>query len=191
VSLLCYAIGFCRDLLPGDDGRRCVIDDKGTVTILPVGATDGALWPHFSARGKLFVRHYFANHSMLNAERLADYFDYSRFPVPTSSNADTASDPGLLRAAYLIGSVGDPDFMRKVGPMLIELREAGLAEQFGFHDAESFRANYPHYFKQVLRPMIGDATRLLELTASGRTWLAGMHAHLLFEQYPQLRDLPE
>ncbi len=190
VALLCFNIGFNRNLLPGDEGRRCVVDAAGRSIVLPVGVTDGALWPYFVDRSKLFVRSYFSHHPLLNADRLANYIEYGRFPIPPEQNTDTTSFHGLLRAAHLIGSVGDPDFMHKINPMLIELREAGLTEQFGYHDVESFRANFSIYFRDMLQPVLGEAMRLLELTASGRSWLAGMHAHLLLEQHPQLRDLP-
>lgn len=191
VALLCYSIGFCRDLLPGDDGRRCVIDASGKTVLLPVGVTNGALWPYFIERSTLFVQHYFADHPLLEADRLAEYLQAGRFPIKPNYNTDPGSLPGLLRAADIIGTIGDPDYTRKLGPMLIELREAGLTGLFGYEDVAGFHTLYHHQFETELRPLIGKAIRLLELTASGRAWLAGMHAHLLLEQHPLLRDLPE
>ena len=45
VSTLCFAVGFMRDVCPGDDGKGlCVIDAAGGTVTMPRGATDGWLW---------------------------------------------------------------------------------------------------------------------------------------------------
>ena len=66
-SLLCFAIGFYRYACPGDDATHCVVDDSGTTVEVPRGVTNAWLWPYFTDRGKIFVRHHFADHDVLDA----------------------------------------------------------------------------------------------------------------------------
>ncbi len=183
-SLLCFGIGFVRDLLPGDCGPKCVVGEDGKSTItLPRGATDGALWPYFTDRGKLFVRERFANHAVLDAQALAANIEYSRFPPPPGRNEETATWPGLLRAAHVIGTVADPNFILKLRRILLELRDAGMETTFDSPAVASLRVRYPQMFWRTLHPLIPAGTELLGYTGEGRVWLSNMHAHLLAEEH--------
>lgn len=182
-SLLCFAVGFSRGACPGDDGDRLVVGDDGAVVTPPRGATDGWLWPYFTDRSKIFVRHYFRDHPMLNSEAMAANIEYSRFPPPTDRNHETATYPGLLRAAHLIGAVADPNFVLKMPPLMQELEESGMAALLGYADVADFRIGYPKLFWDVLYPRIAHGMELLSYTGEGRVWLANMHAHLLSEEH--------
>jgi hypothetical protein len=182
-SLLCFAIGFYRQACPGDDDARCVVDENGATVEVPAGVTDGWLWPYFTDRGKIFVRHHFADHPVLDAETLAANIEYSRFPPPVDRNPDTDTFPGLLRAAHLIGAVADPYFQRKMPALVQELGESGMTERLGYQTVAEFRAHYPELFWQMLHPLIVDAVVLLDHTGHGREWIANMHAHLLAEEH--------
>ena len=184
VSLLCFAVGFSRNLCPGDAGEVCVADASGRTVTVPRDTSDGALWPYFADRSKLFVRRYFRDHPVLDAERLAAGIEYTRFPPPADRNRETASEPGLLRAAHFIGAVADPDFMLKMQPLFIELREAGVAGGLGFDTAAAMKRGYAQLFWTVLHPLIGDGMDLLTYTAEGRVWLANLHAHVLRAERP-------
>ena len=183
-SLLCFAIGFARNLCPGDDGETCIADEAGTTVVVPRTRSNGALWPYFTNRGKVFVRHYFRDHPLLDPERLAANIEYSRFPPLPDRNLDTDSDPGLLRAAHIIGAVADPDFMLKMKPLFIELQEAGIAGQLGFNTTAEMTRGYGQLFWNVLHPLIGEGMDLLTFTAEGRVWLANLHAHVLRAELP-------
>ena len=182
-SLLCFAIGFYRHACPGDDDARCVVDESGATVEVSAGVTDGWLWPYFTDRGKIFVRHHFADHTVLDAEMLAANIEYSRFPPPVDRNPDTDTFPGLLRAAHIIGAVADPYFQRKMPALVQELDESGMTERLGYQTVAEFRAHYPELFWQTLHPLIVDAVALLDHTGQGREWVANMHAHLLAEEH--------
>lgn len=182
-SLLCFAVGFVRNTCPGDDGDDCVIDEDGARLRLPRGATDARLWPHFADRGKMFVRHYFQDHPLLDSEVMAANIEYSRYPPPPDRNLETESYPGLLRAAHLIGSIADPNFMLKIKPLVLELEESGMTAQLGFANVEEFLIGYPNMFWTQLYPRVADGMELLKFSGEGRAWLANLHAHLLRQEH--------
>ena len=182
-SLLCSNVGIVRGACPGDDGNTCVTGSDGQSVELPRGATDGALWPHCAERATIFVRHHFRHDAIVEWEALAANIEYCRFPPPLDRNHETASYPGLLRAAHLIGMVADPNFTLKVNRLFLQARESGIADELGYATAPDFIARYPIFFWRVLHPLIGEAMDLLGYTGGGRMWLANMQAHILVEEH--------
>ncbi len=182
-SLLCFATGFYRYACPGDDRERCVIDENGTTIEVPRGVTNGWLWPYFTDRSKIYVRYHFADHAVLDAETIAANIEYARFPPPVERHPETATYPGLLRAAHIIGAVADPNFLLKMPSLVQELEESGMTERLGYSTVAEFRVHYPDLFWKTLHPLILEAVELLNHTGHGREWLANMHAHLLAEEH--------
>ena len=178
-SLLCFAVGMVRGICPGDDAVSCVIDAKNNRIDLPKGATDGFLWPYFADRSKLYVLHYFRDHPILDARRMAEYIEYARFPPPSDRNFDTRTYPGLLRACHLIGAVADPNFMSKMPALMWELVESNMTQQLGYNSVAEWQKDYPNFFWFELYPLIADGVEYLSYTARGRIWLATMQAQVL------------
>ncbi|NKC16362.1 MAG: metal-dependent phosphohydrolase [Gammaproteobacteria bacterium] len=183
ISSLLFAVGFTRNLCAGDKHATCVIDAHGNTIELPRGATDGYLWPYFTERSKLFVRQYFRDHHIVDAEILAEQIEYCRFPPPADGNAETSSFPGLLRAAQVIGAIADPDFSLKIMRLWLELKECEMHKMLGFESPSILRDNYPQFFWTVLYPLIPEGIEFLTYTGGGRLWLANMHAHVLLEEH--------
>jgi hypothetical protein len=183
VSSLCSLIGFVRGSVPGDKGRLLVIDANGMTLDLPRGATDGVLYVHAVERSKLFVRHFFRNHPVIDGERVAGCIEYTRFPALPDRNPETGNWPGLLRGAQTIAVVSDPRFTQRMKYFYLQLREAGLAELLGYQSAADILATFPARFWQMLYPQIGDATNYLKYTGDGLAWLASMNAHMLEEEH--------
>ena len=187
-STLCFAVGFVRDVCPGDDGKdKCVIDANGGTVTVPRGASDGWLWPYFTDRSKLFVERHFRDDPVLDWRTLAANIEYSRFPPLPDRNRETTSYPGLLRAAHLIGSVADPDFGIKTKSLLVELEESGMTRLLGYPDIAAFRAGFHDLFWLSMYPLLADGMKLLDLTGEGRELIAHLHAHLLVEK-PAVND---
>ncbi len=182
-SLLCFATGFYRYACPGDDRERCVINEDGTTIEVPRGVTNGWLWPYFTDRSKIYVRHQFAGHAVLDADTIAANIEYARFPPPVDLHPETTTYPGLLRAAHIIGAVADPNFLLKMPPLVQELEESGMTKRLGYSTVAEFRTHYPELFWETLHPLILYAAKLLNYTGHGREWLANMHAHLLTEEH--------
>ena len=182
-SLLCATVGFGRSACPGDTEETCIVDEAGQNIKIPRGATDGFLWPYFADRSKIFVRHYFRDHPVLDPEVLATNIEYSRFPPLPDRNFETASHPGLLRAAFYIGAVADPHLMLKMRRIFLQATEAGITDQLGYPTPEKFFAAYSTIFWSILYPLIIEGMELLKHTGEGRSWLANMHGHLLIEEH--------
>jgi hypothetical protein len=182
ISTLCFATGFVRDICPGDDGKgSCVINAEGGTVNMPRGATDGWLWPYFTDRSKIFVTRHFHHNPIVDWRTLADNIEYSRFPPLPDRNRETASYPGLLRAAHLIGSIADPDFNIKTKSLLVELEESGMTTLLGYADIAAFRAGFHDMFWLSMYPLIAEGMKLLDLTGEGRELVAHLYAHLLIE----------
>ena len=182
VSTLCFAVGFVRDVCPGDDGKgKCAVNAEGGFVTMPRGATDGWLWPYSTDRSKLFVAHHFRNDPVVDLHTLAANIEYSRFPPPPDRNRETATYPGLLRAAHLIGSIADPDFNIKTKSLLVELEESGMTQLLGYSDIAGFRAGFHDLFWLSMYPLVAEGLKLLDLTGEGRELVTHLQAHLLIE----------
>ena len=74
--------------------------------------------PHHVERGKIMVRHRFAPVPHIDEERIAAAIELTRFPVPDDDDhAATDTEAGLVRAADLIGQLGDPLYPRKLNAL--------------------------------------------------------------------------
>jgi hypothetical protein len=183
VSLLFHDIGYLRGICLEDEGRSCTTGDDGLVQ-MPPGATDAYLTPFHVERGKCFVRERFGGHEILDAETIAANIDLTRFPVPDTADAkDTKGYPGLVRAADLIGQLADPGRARKLPALFREFEETGTHIKLGFEDASDLRRDYPNFFWQSVHPYIGDALRYLELTRSGRIWVANLYGQVFAAEH--------
>lgn len=175
-SLLLHDIGYVRGVCREDDGRSCTTGDGGRVTV-PRGATDAFLTPYHVERGKAFARERFAKHAFIDAEIIASNIELTRFPVPDCADSrDTGSFSGLVRAADLIGQLADPARPQKLPALFREFEETGMAEKLGYEDHSDLQRDYPNFFWNSVYPYIGDALRYLELTHSGRLWIANLYA---------------
>jgi len=181
VATLFHDIGYLRGICRGDNGERCVIDSRGTAVAIPPSGTDAALTPWHVMRSQIFVRERFAHtlDGRIDCERICDYIEMTRFPIPKEERyADSHSYGGLVRAADLIGQLGDPNYLRKVPALFYEFEELGYNRQFGYRTPKEMRDNYGRFYWREISPYIGEALRCLRVTQQGRQWIATLHAHL-------------
>ena len=184
-AALCFAIGFVRGAVPGDEPDRYLVGDGGATVGLADGATDAALGPWAAERSMLFVRRRFAGHPVLDADAMAEAIAATAQPVD-ARQVPQAGWPALLRAAQILGMVADPNFPLKLKALFLEIQENGQHELLGYKDPGDLARRYPTLFWSVFAPHLGLATRYLNETGDGRQWLANMNAHLLAaeRQYP-------
>ena len=98
-----------RGVLRGDTENEFVVDGSGKKVTLPRGASDAALTPYHVDRSKLFAFERLGNSPTINASRIAEAIEGTRFPVPRNrSDANESLEPKLVQAADLIGQLGDP-----------------------------------------------------------------------------------
>jgi hypothetical protein len=179
VACLMHDIGFVRGLLPGDDADGYVADAGGRKVALERGASDAALMPHHVDRSKLFVLERIGDIDGLDAPRIAAAIEFTRFPVLTpAADAEANEDGALLRAADLIGQFGDPQYLRKANALWREFEETGLNQQLGYASPADIVEQYPQFYWNSVSPHVQTAIRYLEVTASGRQWLANLYSNV-------------
>lgn len=189
-ALLAHDIGYVRGACKGDQGDEVVINGRGEKVTVPRGASDAWLAPWHVDRGMIYVRERFADVSLLDQDRLARAIDYTRFPVPPEARyAETDGEPALVRAADLIGQLGDPHYPRKANALYYEFVETGLARQLGYETPADVLEKYPEFFWSQVQPLIGPAIRHLDQTVEGKQWIAQMYNHVFQEQYHMVDDV--
>jgi hypothetical protein len=182
IALLCHDIGYVRGVCKADRGNVFATGvGDGTVEIPPT-LTDAALAPYHVERSKLFVNERFGKQllwemeEVIDAERLASYIEMTRFPVPDDDwYKDTKGYRGLVRAADLIGQLGDPNRLRKCPALFYEFQEIGL----GYKTPGDLRLNNAKFYWDVVSHYIQDALRYLRITHEGKQWIASLHANVL------------
>ncbi len=192
VATLCHDLGYLRGICPGDVDGCYVVDSEGRTVEAPRGASDAFLAPYHIERGKIFVRHRCRNMAHLDPERIAQAIELTRFPVPDDQDhAATDTEAGLVRAADLIGQLGDPDHSRKLNALFYELQETGFARQYGYESPADLAEQFPRFFWSKVEPFVGTALRHLERTVEGKQWIAQLYAHVFVEEHGRNRPGPE
>jgi hypothetical protein len=192
VALLCHDIGYLRGICPGDLEDVFVINEQGDTVRAPRGASDAFLTAHHIERGKIAARHRCAQIEDLDAERIARAIELTRFPVPQDNDhAETDTEPGLVRAADLIGQLADPFYPRKLNALYQEFAETGVAEQLGYKSPADVAEHYPKFFWEKVEPYIGDALQHLSRTVEGKQWIANLYAHVFVEEHARWRPGPQ
>jgi hypothetical protein len=68
----------------------------------------------------------------------------------------------LLRAADLIGQLGDPHYLRKTNALYYEFEEIGLNRELGYESPADLVDKYPQLYWEKLSPYIPERHPLLE-----------------------------
>jgi len=177
VACLAHDIGYVRGILKGDGDDGYVIDAKGGKARLPRGSSDAALLPYHVDRSKLFVMDRIGASDVLDAARIARAIEFTRFPA--ASETDQNNEEGLLlRAADLIGQLGDPHYLRKANALYYEFEEVGMNKQLGYNSPADLVGLYPQFYWNSVSPHIQTAIRYLNVTASGRQWIANLYSNV-------------
>ena len=177
VACMLHDIGYVRGILDGDDADGYVIDAKGTKTKLPRGASDAALLSYHVDRSKLFVMDRIAKIELLDAERIAHAIEFTRFPCVDRAGDDN-EEGMLVRAADLIGQLGDPHYLRKASALYYEFEEVGMNKQLGYTSAADLTDLYPQFYWNSVSSHIQGAIRYLNVTSSGRQWIANLYSNI-------------
>jgi hypothetical protein len=179
VACLTHDIGYVRGVVQGDQDEAYIADATGRTIRLPRGSSDAALAPYHVDRSKLFVHERLDGVEALDAARIAGAIEYTRFPYTTSSNDDLIEEEGLLlRAADLIGQLGDPNYMRKANALFSEFEEIGLNKTLGYDTPADVVYKYPQFYWNNVAPQIQTAIRYLNVTSSGRQWIANLYSNV-------------
>jgi hypothetical protein len=173
-ACLFHDIGYVRGILGGDNGDGFVVDAKGGRVALQRGASDAALMPYHVDRSKLFVMDRIARTKLLDAARIADAIEATRFPSVGDANEEGA----LVRAADLIGQLGDPHYLRKANALYCEFEEVGMNKQLGYTSPADLIDLYPQFYWGNVSAHIESAIRYLNVTSNGRQWIANLYSNV-------------
>jgi hypothetical protein len=182
MALLCHDIGYVRGVCRNDQPGEYATEMNGETTLIDDNWTDSVLTPYHVDRSKLFVIERFGGQrlaEMVNATKIADYIEMTRFPIPADPYYDdTTSLAGLLRAADFIGQLGDPNYLQKIPALYYEFEENGVNAQIGYESPGHMRRNFTKFYFNVVVPYIGEAIKFMNVTQEGKQWIANLYAHV-------------
>jgi hypothetical protein len=179
VACLMHDIGYVRGILKGDGDDGYIVDAHGGKVRLPRGSSDAALAPYHVDRSKLFVLDRIETIEGLDAPRIARTIEYTRFPAAADPAESDADEEGmLLRAADLIGQLGDPHYLRKANALYYEFEEAGMDKQLGYATPADLISLYSQFYWNSVSPHVQTAIRYLNVTSSGRQWIANLYSNV-------------
>jgi HD domain len=180
IACLLHDIGYLRGILSGDTADEFVTNANGGRTTLPRGASDASLTPYHVDRSKLFAVERFGQSPGIDVERIVRAIEHTRFPPSPGQKADEADLlPRLVQAADLIGQLGDPMYAKKVNALFYEFEETGQNRQLGYSTPADLVDKYPEFFWNSVSEHLDEGIGYLNLTASGRQWIANLHHHVL------------
>ncbi len=179
VACLTHDIGYVRGVVKGDGNDGLVVDAAGRKVALPRGSSDASLAPYHVERSKLFVLDRFAEVEELDGPLIAGAIEHTRFPYSTAPDVPNIGEwAALLRAADLIGQLGDPHYLKKTKALFHEFEEIGLNRQLGYESPAALVDKYPQFYWDNVSPHIQNAIRFLNVTSSGRQWINGLYSNV-------------
>jgi len=177
-ACLMHDIGYVRGILKGDGNDGYVIDANGGKAQLPRGSSDAALVAYHVDRSKLFVLDRVATSDVLDATRIVRAIEFTRFPTSSEADDPENEEGSLLRAADLIGQLGDPHYLRKANALYYEFEEVGMNKQLGYTSPADLVNLYSQFYWNSVSPHIQTAIRYLNVTSSGRQWIANLYSNV-------------
>ncbi len=178
VACLLHDIGFVRGILAGDGEDGYVTDARGGKTKIPRGSSDAALTPYHVDRSKIYAMDRLATMEPLDAARIAQAIEFTRFPSAVVPEDKDSEEGSLVRAADLIGQLGDPHYLRKANALYYEFEEVGMNRQLGYGSPADLTDLYPQFYYNSVSPHIQKAIRYLNVTSSGRQWIASLYSNV-------------
>jgi hypothetical protein len=176
IACLLHDIGYVRGLFGDDDADGFVIDETGRKVTLPRGSSDASLMPHHVDRSKLYAMRRIEGLAPLDKRRIANAIEGTRFPPNEGQEYD--DEASILRAADFIGQLGDPNYIRKANALYCEFEEVGINRQLGYDSPADIVNRYPQFYWGSVAPHIQTEIRYLNMTSSGRQWIASLYGNV-------------
>ena len=124
--------------------------------------------------------------AQLDCERIVRAVEGTRFPASIPAPGESLDEePAPLRAADLIGQLGDPHYIRKANALYYEFEEIGLNRQLGYQSPADLVDKYPQFYWNNVSPHIQDALRYLDVTSSGRQWINNLYSNVFRAEHAQ------
>ena len=175
MACLLHDIGYVRGLFE-EDQDSFVVDQANQKVLLPRGSSDAGLMPYHVDRSKLYVMNRIIGMEPLDNERIARAIEGTRFPPLPDQTFD--EEQSIVRAADFIGQLGDPNYIRKANALYYEFEEVGINRQLGYDSPADIVNRYPHFYWDSVAPQIQTEIRYLNMTSTGRQWIANLYANV-------------
>jgi hypothetical protein len=190
IACLLHEIGYVRGVLREDGKQGYIIDASGGKIKLPRGSSDAALMPYHVDRSKLYVMDRLAKSKLVDAARISRAIEFTRFPITTEEGCECDEECLLMRAASLIGQLGDPHYLQKSNALYCEFEEVGVNKQFGFSSPADLTDLYPRLYFDSVSVHLQAAIRYLNVTTRGRQWINCLYSNVFrAEREPTLSGL--
>jgi len=181
-ALLLHDIGYAKRICSGDRAGWVATGKGGEMMKLPRNSTSAALSPYHVDRGKKFVTEQFAERfdprGLLSPWAICSYIEATRFPFSHEGSGDFDHLTNLVRAADLIGQLGDPERSDKYVALFQEFEETGLNRELGYRSPEDVSDSLADFYGKMVHPHIQQALGYLEQTEEGSQWIAGLRSNL-------------
>jgi hypothetical protein len=92
--------------------------------------------------------------------------------TPYNPSDSNQAESALVQAGDLIGQLGDPMYSRKANALYSEFEEIGMNRQLGYSSPADIIDKYPAFFWNNVSSHIEDGIKYLNMTVSGRQWIA-------------------
>ena len=179
MALLVHDIGYIRGICTQDTHTEFVTNEKGDMITPPRGASDAFLTPYHVDRGKIYVKERFGKSEYIDEQRIAEMIEMTRFPIPdTNIHHQTETEGAMVRAADLIGQMGDPFYHRNSNGLFSEFLETGVAKKMNYETPADLTDKYPEFFWKCVEPYIEPALDYLRLTTDGKKWIANLYSNV-------------
>jgi hypothetical protein len=83
-----------------------------------------------------------------------------------------------VRAVLSAGQLGDPHYLCKADALYHEFEEVGMNKQLGYASLADLTDLYPQFYWNSISSHIQTAIRYLNVTSSGRQWIANLYSNI-------------
>jgi hypothetical protein len=136
---------------------------------LAADANDAALLPYHVDRGLEYLAGYLHKYPSLNRELILASIERTRFPVPATAAHHICDDyPGLVRAADLIGQLGDTQYLAKIPRLYKEFVACRSPLLEHYRQPSDMVDLYPSFFETQVDQFIQEGLRYLSCSVEGR-----------------------
>jgi hypothetical protein len=182
IALVFHDIGYVKGICRSDHDGRLATGKGDEVAVIPSSGTDAALSRYHVDRGLLLLQERFRSDfdpwRLLDADVIRGYIEMTRFPFPPGESENDDPLAEMIRAADLIGQLGDPNRLDKCSALFLEFEETGLNAQLGYHSPADIRDATAEFYRKVAAPRIQKALEYLRLTREGSDWIAHLQANV-------------
>jgi hypothetical protein len=179
IACLLHDIGYVRGILQGDGENSFVFEDTGRTVALPRGSSDVSLGPYHVDRSKIFA-HERLEHSPLDAARIARAIEFTR----SHRRSPSRGAPKRRLGAEIGASSGSalPE-KGKRAILRVSRHRFCASATLGYDCPADLVERYPEFYWHSVAPHIRQAVAYLNVTESGRQWIANLHNHVFCAEH--------